>query len=329
MWFAVTLVLGCYCTLSYVLRLKPEILHKPRRRKLAQDKRALCLHVSHRGGAGENLENTMKAFDYAAALGTDMFEIDCQMTKDNYVVIAHDNNLLRLCGEDVLISETNFYDLPPLLCTQQLAFMKGHHLTKQVPENERKILLLEDLFKKYPAMLINIDIKTHNLKLISSVAELVKKYQREDRTLWGNSSSAIMTSVRALNTNILLYYSGVEVIKTLFLYCTGLLPFVPVYADCFEIPMFEIGLKYIDVVPIYSKWRPYVNLLLRVLDYFFTNEKLITHLRKRGVPTIMFVLNTEEQWERAAKCGAMGIMTDFPSQLKLWMSKNGYTPFTM
>ena len=53
----------------------------------------------------------MKAFDHAASLGTDMFEIDCQLTKDEYVIVAHDNNLSRLCGEDILISDTLFTNL--------------------------------------------------------------------------------------------------------------------------------------------------------------------------------------------------------------------------
>lgn len=41
-------------------------------------------------------------------LGVDMFELDCHITKDGKVVVAHDNNLNRLCGVDKLISETNY-----------------------------------------------------------------------------------------------------------------------------------------------------------------------------------------------------------------------------
>lgn len=40
--------------------------------------------------------------------GTDMLEIDLHMTKDEKVVVSHDNNLLRVTGVDVNISDLNY-----------------------------------------------------------------------------------------------------------------------------------------------------------------------------------------------------------------------------
>ncbi|KAG1662884.1 Lysophospholipase D GDPD1 [Nymphon striatum] len=82
----------------------PHCLHQ---RKNVKFKRQ-CLHISHRGGAGENLENTMEAFQNAVNQGTDMLEIDLHMTKDNHVVISHDNNLQRVTGQNVLISDLHY-----------------------------------------------------------------------------------------------------------------------------------------------------------------------------------------------------------------------------
>lgn len=53
--YAVLAGLGSYALSSIVLFYHPEILHKPRKMKK-------CRHISHRGGAGENYENTMGAF---------------------------------------------------------------------------------------------------------------------------------------------------------------------------------------------------------------------------------------------------------------------------
>lgn len=44
------------------------------------------MHISHRGGSRENLENTMQAFKHAVALGTDMLEMDVCITKDKKVL---------------------------------------------------------------------------------------------------------------------------------------------------------------------------------------------------------------------------------------------------
>lgn len=44
------------------------------------------LHVSHRGGSRERLENTMEAFHHAIKSGTDMLEMDVCYSKDRKVV---------------------------------------------------------------------------------------------------------------------------------------------------------------------------------------------------------------------------------------------------
>ena len=84
-----------------------------------------CTHVSHRGGAAENLENTMTAFKHAHNLGTEMLEIDCHITKDGIVVVSHDDLLERTTGKNVKITETNFSDLPPMKSTLDVTFCKN------------------------------------------------------------------------------------------------------------------------------------------------------------------------------------------------------------
>lgn len=44
------------------------------------------MHCAHRGGARDNLENTIQAFDYAVKEGTNCLEMDVCMTKDKKVI---------------------------------------------------------------------------------------------------------------------------------------------------------------------------------------------------------------------------------------------------
>jgi hypothetical protein len=72
--------------------------------------------IAHRGGGGENTENTMRAFAHAVHRSkTDMIELDVHLTSDGHVVIFHDANLERLTGLNKRIHDLKLSELPSLL----------------------------------------------------------------------------------------------------------------------------------------------------------------------------------------------------------------------
>ena len=58
-----------------------------------------------------------------------MLEIDCHLTKDRHVVVAHDSSLLRTTGVDLLIKDTFYNQLPLMKTTQDIEFDPGIILT--------------------------------------------------------------------------------------------------------------------------------------------------------------------------------------------------------
>jgi len=58
----------------------------------------------HRGFGADQPENTIRAFEMAKAQGLDWIEFDVHLTKDEDVIVFHDNSLKRLYNQSHLES---------------------------------------------------------------------------------------------------------------------------------------------------------------------------------------------------------------------------------
>lgn len=67
--------------------------------------------LGHRGYSARYPENTLIAFKKALEFGADGIELDLRGTKDGRVVVIHDEDLKRLCGVDVKVSDLTFEEL--------------------------------------------------------------------------------------------------------------------------------------------------------------------------------------------------------------------------
>ena len=301
-------IVGGFCSASAYLLRNPTVLHKKKNLKFK------CSHISHRGGAAENLENTMTAFQHAADLGTDMLEIDCHITKDGIAVVSHDDLLERTTGQSLKISETNYCDLPLMQSPLDVTFCKG----TSVEGCDKSVPKLVEVFDRFPSTVVNIDIKIDNDKLIQEVSNLIIMYRREDITVWGNFSNKITSKCYKENPNVPLIIPFSQALTILVLYYTWLLPFYPIRESAFEMVMpkvfNDIGRKYFNSKP--------GRLFGNFLDYLIMNKKLIAHLNDRGIFTGLWVLNTEKDFQRAYDVGVQGVMTDYPTRLRRFLNDN-------
>ncbi|WP_010141119.1 glycerophosphodiester phosphodiesterase family protein [Oceanicola sp. S124] len=83
--------------------------HQPRLPFPKPEGRPAC--IAHRGAQAHAVENTLRAYEIAADLGADMWEIDLRLTADGVPVSCHDASTAHVFGPDLQISETPFADL--------------------------------------------------------------------------------------------------------------------------------------------------------------------------------------------------------------------------
>ena len=78
------------------------------RRKIMNEK---ILVIAHRGASKIAPENTLLAFKKAIELNADYIEFDVQITKDDVIVVIHDEDIERVTGHEGLIKEMTLEQL--------------------------------------------------------------------------------------------------------------------------------------------------------------------------------------------------------------------------
>lgn len=298
---------GGYALTSLYFLKNPHILHKKKQTAFH------CTHISHRGGSGERIENTIEAFTHAVEVGTEMLELDCHLTKDGHVMVSHDENLLRQTGHDISISSLNLEDLPPYKETLEVTFKTDHFSTG----SDRKLALLEDVFRKFPHTAVNIEVKENNTVLIEKISELVKQYNREGISVWASVESTIMKNCRKINSSMPYMFCAKRVLQLLLLYYTGLLPFVPLgesFLQFYFPPIFNK--EYIPDTEILKS-----RLVIFLIERLTMRKAMFKHLRDRGIQIHLFVCNEEQDIDAAFAAGATGVMTDYPTLLSNYIRR--------
>ncbi len=112
------------------------------------------LILAHRGARREAPENTLAAFSKAKEIGADGVELDIRLSKDQQIVVTHDEKLEKFAGIKNKVSNLMLQDL------RKLDF--GSHFSSQF--KGEKIPTLAEVFDLLRGnMLINVEIKGKNI----------------------------------------------------------------------------------------------------------------------------------------------------------------------
>jgi glycerophosphoryl diester phosphodiesterase len=152
--------------------------------------------TAHRGFSGRAPENTMAAFRLAIDAGCDGIELDVHLSKDNQVVVIHDDTLKRTTDGRGAVADSPFSDLRRL---DAGGWFAPQFAGERVPTLTEVLTLARD------RVLINIELK-QGKKLPYTMEELADRTLDEcqragmlDQVLFSSFAPAAIDRIRERN----------------------------------------------------------------------------------------------------------------------------------
>ncbi len=148
--------------------------------------------ISHRGYCKEAIENTEVAFKNAEAVGFLHIETDLRLTADHHIVLCHDENLWRIAGLSLPISEASKAQL------EQIQLRDGSRLC-----------FLDQIFDRWGHLRWTFDIKEPGgTALIKSLVDLV---QSKNKTDWISTHVTFLCWSDEVETSIRQHYPKAKI----------------------------------------------------------------------------------------------------------------------
>lgn len=246
--------------------------------------------LAHRGGSLLAPESTMTAFDLSAELGVHGFEIDIRLTKDEEIVVFHDEYVDRTSNGSGRIADMTLDELKELNFGHNFIDLDGYftYREQQVP-----IITLRELLDRHPNKLVNIDMKdepnTYEGGLMpSKLWRLIEELGAEDRVVITSFHDEQIDRFNLYAQNRVALGAGVGEVRKAYTSFTS--QFGHLYHP--KVDIFQIPTKY-GVLP---------------LD----TPSFIHFLEKLNIPVHYWTIDDASEMKRLIENGANGIVTDRP-----------------
>ncbi|MGL4623894.1 MAG: glycerophosphodiester phosphodiesterase family protein [Culicoidibacterales bacterium] len=158
------------------------------------------LVIAHRG-AGDQPQNTVASIQKALVQEAQMIEIDVQLTKDNVVILEHDQTFSRAFGLNGNVGDYTFAELQSL---DAGAYFFQEQTTEKIATLAEIIAITEAT--KTPLI---IELKSYSAnpnRLVEAVAELIQTQNCEQRCIVASTKYAELAYTKTLNANLLRIY---------------------------------------------------------------------------------------------------------------------------
>jgi glycerophosphoryl diester phosphodiesterase len=145
---------------------------------------------AHRGASAERPENTMPAFQRAVDIGADALELDVHVTRDDHLIVAHDDNGARTTGVQAAWSELELAEARRLDAGWGFIAADG---TRPFAGHAIGVPTFEEVLDAFPGIRINVDLKGD--RAVALMLALLRRARADDRVTL--ASFALRTLVDA------------------------------------------------------------------------------------------------------------------------------------
>jgi glycerophosphoryl diester phosphodiesterase len=156
------------------------------------------LNIAHRGFSGKYPENTMLAFSKAIELGVDGIELDVHLTKDNQLVIIHDELIDRTTDGKGLVSDYTYDELQQFDAS---AGFRGVYSVNRIPTLREYF----ELVKPVDGFITNIELKT-GINVYPGIEEkvndMINEFGLADRIIISSFNHYSVLRAKKLNPDI-------------------------------------------------------------------------------------------------------------------------------
>lgn len=150
------------------------------------------VNFAHRGASAREPENTLAAFRAAVEAGAEALEMDVRMTRDGEIVVIHDPTVDRTTDGTGVVREMTLSEVRALDAGHRFAAESGF------PGRELKVPVLAEVFREFPGVAINVEIKEPRPGIEEAVLRVIREAEAEDRTLVASWDHAVISRFRAV-----------------------------------------------------------------------------------------------------------------------------------
>jgi glycerophosphoryl diester phosphodiesterase len=247
------------------------------------------VNLAHRGASALAPENTIEAFRLAVEAGAGGLELDVHMTRDGHIVVIHDATVDRTTSGTGAVSEMTLDELRRLDAGHNFSPDGGP--TRPYRGRGVRMSTLGEVFREFPGVAVNIDIKVGSPGIEESVLGVLRETNASEHVLVVSTSHAIVKRFRKV--------SGGHV-------TTG--------ASKWEIGVFYL----LSRLRLERLVRPAYDALqvpLRHRGIPVVTPRFVRAAHARGVRVDVWTINQADEMRRLLDLGVDVIMTDRPGML--------------